>query len=287
MTLSNIVDQFSQVVAAVSSAYGQTVHFRHGHMVEVAGIVQQMVKDPDIDKRYPIIALQHDFEQDPVSFKGIELKGLKLYIITLSRPDYIAEQRKELIFKPILYPIRDLFIEKIARSGYFEQQSEEEVLDVITLTDRYYWGSSTVMGNTANIFSDWVDCIEIDIDGLISYGVVCGTAVTYPRLVNVLTDTENHPAPVGLKVFFNFDTAIDEGTVFSDYIKIKKTGYEAYPDSILISDDDKTIIAHYPEDDIVNGDQLTCDITGGVIYTVEGIELKPVKDFYVQNNVQL
>lgn len=156
MTLPNIVDQFSQVAALVSSAYGQTVHFRHGHMLEVANIVQQMVKDPDIDKRYPIIALQHDFEQDPVPFKGTELKGLKLYIITLSRPEYIAEQRKELIFKPILYPIRDILIEQIARSGYFEQQSVEDVLEVITLTDRYYWGSSSVMGNTANIFLDWV-----------------------------------------------------------------------------------------------------------------------------------
>ncbi len=210
MTLPNIVDQFSQVVAAVSSAYGQTVHFRHGHMLEVANIVQQMVKDPDIDKRYPIIALQHDFEQDPVSFKGTELKGLKLYIITLSRPEYIAEQRKELIFKPILYPIRDLFIQEIARSGYFEQQSNEEVLDVITLTDRYYWGSSKVMGNDANMFLDWVDSIEIDIDGLISYGVQCGTAVTYPRLVNALTDTGTNTLgeylSTGLKIFINFDT---------------------------------------------------------------------------------
>ena len=289
MTLPNIVDQFSQVVAAVSSAYGQTVHFRHGHMLEVANIVQQMVKDPDIDKRYPIIALQHDFEQDPVSFKGTELKGLKLYIITLSRPEYIAEQRKELIFKPILYPIRDLFIQEIARSGYFEQQSNEEVLDVITLTDRYYWGSSKVMGNDANMFLDWVDSIEIGIDGLISYGVQCGSAVTYPRLVNALTDTENHPAPVGLRLFFNFDTQLDVDSLDKSYFTIKSpdTALDGSPDLVTLSPDLKTVIANMPEDDIVQGNNLTLDIAGGSIYTVDGVELKPVTGFYIQNNVQL
>ncbi len=281
MTLPNIVDQFSQVVAAVSSAYGQTVHFRHGHMLEVANIVQQMVKDPDIDKRYPIIALQHDFEQDPVSFKGTELKGLKLYIITLSRPEYIAEQRKELIFKPILYPIRDLFIQEIARSGYFEQQSNEEVLDIITLTDRYYWGSSKVMGNDANMFLDWVDSIEIDIDGLISYGEQCGTAVTYPRLVNALT------CLTGETIFINFDTVMSDPTGLHSNIFYGEVGSLTFPDAVSLSNDGKTFICTLPPDELQPNIDLVLTIAGGVFETAEGIELKPITQAYIQNNVQL
>ena len=288
MTLPNIVDQFSQVVAAVSSAYGQTVHFRHGHMLEVANIVQQMVKDPDIDKRYPIIALQHDFEQDPVSFKGTELKGLKLYIITLSRPEYIAEQRKELIFKPILYPIRDLFIQEIARSGYFEQQSNEEVLEVITLTDRYYWGSSKVMGNDANMFLDWVDSIEIDIDGLISYGVQCGTAVTYPRLVNALTDTgtDNSGAPLatGLKIYINFDTTMQDPAGMQGNINIVGA---STVDSVKLSADRKSFICNMQVDDIRQADSLYLSIGSGIFQSEDGIELKPITMAYIQNNSEI
>jgi len=283
MTLSNIVDQFSQVVAAVSSVYGQTVHFRHGHMVEVAGIVQQMVIDPDVDKRYPIIALQHDFEQDPVAFRGTELKGLKLYIITLSRPEYIAEQRKELIFKPILYPIRDLFIEQIARSRYFEQQTEEEVLDVITLTDRYYWGSSTVMGNTANIFSDWVDCIEIDIDGLISFGAACGTAITYPRLVNVLTDVSGQVA------FINFDTEMSAPDGLHEHVTFNSSTFDEpkNPFSLTVSNNDKSFIAQLAGITITNGIDLTVTIDADTFESLNGVQLKPVTDFYVQNNTDV
>lgn len=288
MTLPNIVDQFSQVVAAVSSAYGQTVHFRHGHMLEVANIVQQMVKDPDIDKRYPIIALQHDFEQDPVSFKGTELKGLKLYIITLSRPEYIAEQRKELIFKPILYPIRDLFIQEIARSGYFEQQSNEEVLDVITITDRYYWGSSKVMGNDANTFLDWVDSIEIDIDGLISYGVQCGTAVTYPRLVNALTDTGTDtggtPLATGLKIYINFDTTMQDPTGMQGDINIVGA---STVDSVKLSADRKSFICNMQVDDIRQADSLYLSIGSGIFQSEDGIELKPITMAYIQNNSEI
>ncbi len=288
MTLPNIVDQFSQVVAAVSSAYGQTVHFRHGHMLEVANIVQQMVKDPDIDKRYPIIALQHDFEQDPVSFKGTELKGLKLYIITLSRPEYIAEQRKELIFKPILYPIRDLFIQEIARSGYFEQQSNEEVLEVITLTDRYYWGSSKVMGNDANTFLDWVDSIEIDIDGLISYGVQCGTAVTYPRLVNALTDTGTDtggtPLATGLKIYINFDTTMQDPAGMQSDINIVGA---STVDSVKLSADRKSFICNMQVDDIRQADSLYLSIGSGIFQSEDGIELKPITMAYIQNNSEI
>ena len=247
-----------------------------------------MVKDPDIDKRYPIIALQHDFEQDPVSFKGTELKGLKLYIITLSRPEYIAEQRKELIFKPILYPIRDLFIQEIARSGYFEQQSNEEVLEVITLTDRYYWGSSKVMGNDANTFLDWVDSIEIDIDGLISYGVQCGTAVTYPRLVNALTDTGTDtggaPVATGLKIYINFDTTMQDPAGMQGNINIVGA---STVDSVKLSADRKSFICNMQVDDIRQADSLYLSIGSGIFQSEDGIELKPITMAYIQNNSEI
>src|SRR5574343_597943 len=93
-----------------------------------------------------------------------------------------------------------------------------------------------------------------------------------PHIINALTDTENHPAPVGLKVFINFDTQLDVDSLdpTAIFIKITAKSYNGNPDSISLSADLKTIIALMPEDDIVSGDELTLDITGGGIYSVAG-----------------
>jgi len=281
MILPVVVDQFSQVVAAVSAEYGQTVYFRHGHMLEIASIVQDMMKDPDIDKRYPIIALQHDFEQDPIPYQGTELSDLTMYIITLTRPEYTSEMRKELIFKPILYQIRDIFIEQIARSGYFEQRSVDQVHEVITLFDRYYWGSSTVMGNKGNILGEWTDCIEINFNGLISFGAACGEAITYPRLVNALT------CLTGETIFINFDTVMANPTGLHSNIFYGEVGSLTFPDAVSLSNDGKTFICTLPPDELQPNIDLVLTIAGGVFETTEGIELKPITEAYIQNNVQL
>ena len=109
------------------------------------------------------------------------------------------------------------------------------------------------------------------------------------RLLYAKDDYENHPTPTGLRMFFNFDTQLDVDTLDKSYFTIKITGtsYSGPPDYIALSPDLKTVIGNMPEDDILEGNNLTLDIAGGSIYTVDGIELKSVTGFYIQNNVQL
>lgn len=155
-----IVDLFSAIATSTAAAIGYPVYFHHGHILEISNVVKQLGKDPDIGKRYPIISLEHDISKTH-KIEGTEFE-CKMYIITLSDPNYLAEDRKELIFKPILTPLFEAFIHQIARSGKFEQQTDTEVNENCRSIDRYFWGRKQVMGNDANIFGDWVDCIEIE-----------------------------------------------------------------------------------------------------------------------------
>lgn len=161
MSYPVIVDLFATVIDSLSAEMDQRIYFHHGHMIEIANVVKQLSKDTDIGNRYPLIALKHDIKQQKRTGNGIEFTA-NLFIVTLSDPRYYAEDRKELIFKPILTPIYDEFIRQIARSGLFLEQSTNEVNENTQYTEHYFWGREQVMGNEANIFGDWVDCIEIE-----------------------------------------------------------------------------------------------------------------------------
>ncbi len=160
MSYPVIPDLFESIVSSVSTALGSTVFFHHGHILEISNTVKQMAEDPDTDKRYPLIALKQDVDNLKHGINGLEFDAT-IYIITLSDPNYTAKDRLTNIFKPILTPIFDKFIEQTARSGYFLEQTINEVREKTTFTEHYFWGRAQIMGNEANIFGDWVDCIEI------------------------------------------------------------------------------------------------------------------------------
>ena len=109
--------------------------------------------------------------------------------------------------------------------------------------------------------------------------------VVFPHLVSALTDIENR-SPY-LTVFYNFDTQLDGDTIDKSYFRITVNN-ESYsvPDSVELSPDLKSVIALHPTDEVLTGNALTCDITGGVIFSINGQPLATVESFYVQNNVQ-
>lgn len=164
-----IVDEVAAVVAKVSTRltaklqeadpYTTGVHFLHGHLAEV---VETLRQKNDVEeeryKKYPLIALIHDYPENVTNAPGIQSEPeLRLIIVNSTDPTYKAPQRLELNFKPVLYPIYEAFIEELTKSvlnmGYGKPPHRK--------TDRLYWGREKLIGNAANIFEDWVDCIEL------------------------------------------------------------------------------------------------------------------------------
>lgn len=137
------------------------VYFQHGHMKEIIATLELLAKDPDNrDKRYPLVALARDFPENNGALVGIYSQPQEVLLIcTPTVASYDADQRKEKSFKPILYPIWLELYRQMDLSGRFMTKGDGQ--QNYTQIDHYFWGRESIAGAQANIFNDWIDCIEI------------------------------------------------------------------------------------------------------------------------------
>ena len=279
MTYPVLSDIMQTIVSRVTAEMGYTVHFQQGHMLEIVDIVKQMSVDQNISHRYPIIALKHDIKQPYKYLVGTEIY-CTMYIITLSKADYIAKQRIELIFKPFLYQIRDEFINQIARSGYFEEQSAEEVASKITAYDRLFWGNQLVMGNDGNIFDDWVDAIELDISGLTVMDGCYTQTPTAPINLSFVSDT------TGRFIFGRFNKLMSdpEGEELSN-ISVSVGTSEYGVDSVVFGGCDDMYIFDLGSALITHGAVVSITIPSGIFISDNGVYYAGCTQAEVMNNV--
>ncbi|MFO7257772.1 MAG: hypothetical protein DIU61_008760 [Bacteroidota bacterium] len=109
-------------------------------------------------KRFPLVALRMDFPEEVRG--GVLHLNLNLAILDYTSKDYWMEDRYEHVFKPILYPLYDLFIDRLKTSGKFFWPSDQDSPPHIKI-DRPYYGTPGNQGNVKNIFTDPLDGIEI------------------------------------------------------------------------------------------------------------------------------
>lgn len=164
-----LVDEVKKLVENVSTKLLPTlqavdplitgVHFEHGHLAEVVETLRQKnAVEEERYKKYPLIALIHDFPENVTGAPGVQSEPeLRLIIVNSTEPTYKAKQRLELNFKPILYPIYKELLEQFRKSPVFMGYN----VPPHKKTDRLYWGREKLIGTAANIFEDWVDCIEL------------------------------------------------------------------------------------------------------------------------------
>jgi hypothetical protein len=136
------------------------VSFEHGHILEIIKTLSQKnASNEYLYKRFPLIAMIQD---TPINRGGFGLNGeanLHLLILNSTDRNYVAEERKEKNFKPVLYQIYESLFKQISYSPYIFDHSISTMSH--TQIDRYYWGKDGLAGMDGNIFNDWVDCIEI------------------------------------------------------------------------------------------------------------------------------
>jgi hypothetical protein len=166
-----IDELLAECVAGVSTAILSTlqgvnpdiqgIYFKHGHPKEIIAELQAMSKSPDKkNQRYPLVALFRDFPEERGVDAGIySVPTLNIFVIALSNPVFTSDDRKSKNFMPILYPIIDELFKQIRQSGDFAPGLKS--VYQYTQIDHYFWGRESIFGAEANIFTDWIDCIEI------------------------------------------------------------------------------------------------------------------------------
>lgn len=141
------------------------VFYDFGHYAEV--VKNLTTKDGSIsnkNRKYPLVWLVMDFveQYNTLSDGYCVLPDLQILITTVTTPDITTAQRIEKTFKPRLYPIYSELLEQISASGYFQVMSPDSIPH--EKIDRPYWGLTAGVGgynNTANLFNDFIDAIQI------------------------------------------------------------------------------------------------------------------------------
>lgn len=166
------MDDIGTVVASMRSAdfddsfdpsfsTGDLPFYMYGHRQEISTRLDNKNKDSGTkNKKFPAIFLRLDTDEDIRT--GFQFYNLNLIIVQYTKINYNAEERYTNTFKPVLYPLYELFLLKLKESGLFTWDPTEDTdLPPHTKTDRPYFGTPSGEANLKRIFSDPLDAIEI------------------------------------------------------------------------------------------------------------------------------
>ena len=131
-----------------------SINFCYGTLREIVGVLNDLGKAKV--KKYPLIALIEPFSQS-VDNSGIHLSP-RFLIATYTKKTLKADQRLEVNYRPVLFPIYEAFIEQLktkTRSSGLPH----------TLINHFELGRESLSGYDAATLNDHVDVIEIkDVD---------------------------------------------------------------------------------------------------------------------------
>ncbi len=143
-----------------NKGYAATMpYYMYGHKLEIANRLLEQSDDKVFKyQKYPLVALRLDTSEKNAD--GIIHYSLNLAFIMLTEEKWRAPDRYAQVFKPILYPMYDSFLRQLKNVGGFFWDSKQDRPPHEKI-DRPYWGTTTENGNTANIFNDPLDAIEL------------------------------------------------------------------------------------------------------------------------------
>lgn len=133
------------------------VSFQYGHPVTVQNLLKQWEQSPTLQfERFPAIFWVEDIPERGI-MGDMSVVTPRILILHQTSKDYSREQRQELVFKPILWPIARMLERKIEDLGYFQTNYQQPG----TITERPFWGREGLYGSDGNILDAYLDAIEI------------------------------------------------------------------------------------------------------------------------------
>lgn len=132
--------------------------FLHGHFLEIVNTLSVYTQSEEYqDKKYPLVALIHDFEEKQKT-EDVNETQIVILIANFTEPTLTAEERYEKNFYPVLYPIYNELINQLNGSpntlGYHVEHSK---------IDRLFLGKEALYKNAGVTLNDFVDAIELKI----------------------------------------------------------------------------------------------------------------------------
>ncbi len=157
-----LVDEIGTLVSQASAnliadgVLTTAINYQYGYLHELKTKLQQASTMQAFARlKYPLLWLVQPFSIKRVNGDYFGDTQVRFFIIQQSEAALFAEQRMEVSFKPILYPIyRELISQFNSASHLFENTMN--AAQEHTITDRYYWGE-----NQQEQIDDIFDCMEV------------------------------------------------------------------------------------------------------------------------------
>jgi len=131
----------------------QTLHYEHGHYAEIHQTLKDFSESPTLyTQKYPLVAVIEDIMGRAV--KDDTEYRFTIIIAHSTKDDIKSQKRYDDVIKPILRVIYEALKRNIMDSGYFYGYTLKH--DPII---HPYYGSQD--RKDANVFSDFLDCIEM------------------------------------------------------------------------------------------------------------------------------
>lgn len=137
-------------------------YYLHGHPIEISNRLNQQNSGIYQYQKYPLVALLQDFDEeiDPDKSAVYSEANPNIVIINKTDENINVDDRYDLNFRTILYPIYNNFLRAINSSKWFITNDSNSVFRHRRREAPYY-GSEEDNGNTANKLSDPLDAIKI------------------------------------------------------------------------------------------------------------------------------
>lgn len=133
--------------------------YMFGHRREISNRLLEQGSDKVYKyQKYPLVALRLDIPE--ANANGEINFTLNIALLMSTNQKWIAPKRYQSVFKPILYPMYDSFLRQLKKVGKFKWEGDQQRPEHTKL-DRPYWGTEAAEGNTANLFNDPLDAIEL------------------------------------------------------------------------------------------------------------------------------
>jgi hypothetical protein len=166
----NVVDVIGGIVGKTSSVIekltGKKVFYQYGNIAELDEILQSYSNSTKEfrEQKYPAIFLLTDFREKRNSHPDYETEAfLQLLIVAGSMKGYRTADRYREVFTPILHPIYEAFISQLVKdSSVVKQKFNMLPHDFINRSLISGFMLRTQSGATKNLFSDFVDAVEIN-----------------------------------------------------------------------------------------------------------------------------
>ncbi len=154
-----IVDLIEDVVVLMRAG-GEVPYYEYGTTQYLSNMMLSRGKDNvNKYKRYPLIAFKLPTTPAQID-NGIWSFSLNIAFIALSNEGYTVRERYEKIFKPVLYPLYQSFLDSVRLSGNFMWPNNLET-PKHQQRDWYDWGTLGPLGLKAHMFNDPVEAIEL------------------------------------------------------------------------------------------------------------------------------